>query len=105
MRKTFKLTDQKIKPERQVEAVKYEIKKYIKRERNKKLPDGCDYWDFDCKFGDDADSAAVIHLSAINKAIDAQVLSKKESFYVEILAKTGTRAKTTTKSKTTNEAE
>lgn len=96
MRKTFKLTDQKIKPERQVEAVKHEIKKYIKRERNKKLPEGFDYWDFDCKFGDDADSAAVIHPSSINKAIDAQVLNKKETFYIEILAKAGVRSKTIT---------
>lgn len=94
MKLVFELTHPKKKPERQVEAVKHEIKKYIKRERNKKLPEGVDFWDFDCKFGDNAQTAAVIHISEINKLIDNQVLNKKESFYIEILAKHGHRAKT-----------
>jgi hypothetical protein len=93
MKKIFKLTDPKKKPERQVEAVKFEIKKYIKRERNKKLPEGIDYWDFDCKFGDTSESANPIHISEINKSIDHQFQNKKESFYIEILVKTGTRGK------------
>ncbi|MGB0744732.1 MAG: DUF6172 family protein, partial [Opitutales bacterium] len=38
MKKTFPLTHSKIKPERQLEAVKGEISKYLKRERRKKLP-------------------------------------------------------------------
>jgi hypothetical protein len=93
MKKIFKLTDVKIKPDRQVEAVKYEIKKYIKRERNKKLPEGVDYWDFDCKFGDSSEDCYSIHISEINKAIDAQVLNKKEVFYIEVLSKPGVRGK------------
>ncbi len=35
-----------------VEAIKYELKKYIKRERNKKLPEEVDFCDFDCRYGD-----------------------------------------------------
>lgn len=93
MKKTFKLTHEKIKPARQVEAVKFEIRKYIRRERNKKLPENIDYWDFDCRFGDDTATAKTIHLSEINKAIDAQVAQQKHSFYLEILAKPGVRAK------------
>ena len=51
MKKTFQLTHPKIKPARLIEAVRRDVKKYLKREKRKSLPDGVDYWDFDCKFG------------------------------------------------------
>jgi len=91
MKKTFKLTDNKIKPERRVEAIKYEIRKYIKRERNKKLPKDVDFLDFDCRFGSDEDSSEVIHLSAIDKSIDWAVAEGLVSFYLEVIAKPGYR--------------
>ena len=69
MKKTFKMTHPKIKVPRLVEAIKYEVKKYIKRERRKPLPDNVDFWDFDCRYGADEASSEVIHLSAINKSI------------------------------------
>jgi hypothetical protein len=93
MKKTFKITDPKIKRDRLIEAVRHEIKKYIKRERNKKLPEGVDFWDFDCKFGPVAESAEEIHLAEITKCIDQAQLQQLESFYVEILAKPGRRSK------------
>ncbi len=93
MRKTFLLTHPKIKRPRLIEAIKHEVKKYIKRERNKKLPEGVDFWDFDCKYGPDAENAEVIHLSAINKSIDIAEAEQLESFYLEILVKPGHRMK------------
>ncbi|MGY0642445.1 MAG: DUF6172 family protein, partial [Paraglaciecola chathamensis] len=53
MKKTFLLSHPKIKLPRLVEAIKFEVKKYLRRERNKTLPAGADYWDFDCRFGAD----------------------------------------------------
>lgn len=91
MKKNFSLTDSKKAPARQVDTVKHEIKKYLTRERNKKVIDGVDFWDFNCKFGDDAQAATDIHVSEINKLIDSQVADGKESFYIEILAKPGHR--------------
>ncbi|MCO4798786.1 MAG: hypothetical protein KC484_06205 [Colwelliaceae bacterium] len=91
MKKTFQLTHPKIKPARMVDAIKSEIKKYIKRERNKTLPEGADYWDFDCKFGLKEQTADIVHLSAINKAIDEVVNAGELAFYVEILVKTANR--------------
>lgn len=93
MKKTFHLTHPKIKLPRLVEAIQHEVKKYIKRERNKMLPPDVDFWDFDCKFGADEASSAVIHLSEINKALSATKTNGLESFYVEILAKPGFRSK------------
>lgn len=93
MQKQFKLTDPKKAPARQVEAVKFEISKYIARERRKPTQEGSDFWDFDCKFGNDKESAIVIHVSEINKSIDKIALTGSEHFYIEILAKPGFRAK------------
>lgn len=95
MKKTFTLKHPKIKYARLVESVKSDVRKYLKRERNKKLPEGVDYWDFDCKFGATADEATVVHNSEINKSIDTAEAQSLESFYIEILAKPGHRAKKT----------
>ncbi|MBQ4811785.1 hypothetical protein A7985_13610 [Pseudoalteromonas luteoviolacea] len=91
MKKTFELTHPKIKLARRVDAVKYEIKKYLKRERNKTLPAGADFWDFDCKFGNTEAEAQPVHVSQINKLIDQTQQENLTSFYVEILAKAAHR--------------
>jgi hypothetical protein len=93
MRKTFSLTHEKIKGPRLVDAIKHEVKKYLKRERNKKLTQDVDFWDFDCKYGHTKESAEVIHTSALNKSIDDAVQNDLESFYLEILVKPGKRTK------------
>lgn len=93
MKKTFKLTDPKKAPARQVDFVKHEISKYIARERRKTVKEGSDFWDFDCKLGKEASSAAEIHVSQINKGIDQVVDQGAEEFYIEILAKPGYRTK------------
>ena len=93
MKKTFKMTHPKIKVPRLVEAIKYEVKKYIKRERRKTLPPGVDFWDFDCRYGADEASSEVIHLSAINRSISQAEADQLESFYLEILVKPGHRTK------------
>jgi len=91
MRKTFSLIDSKKSVDRMSDAIKFEVKKYIKRERNKKLPEGADFWDFDCKIGKDDTEAKVIKARDINTHIDEIVSEGHESFYLEILAKTGNR--------------
>jgi len=91
MRKTFALSHPKTKVARLVESIKHEVKKYIKRERNKKLPEGSDYWDFDCKFGNTSEEASEIHLTEINKRIDQAVEAGLESFYLEVMAKVASR--------------
>ena len=93
MKKTFTLTHPKIKYARLIEAVRRDVKKYIKRERNKTLPEGVDFWDFDCKFGITAEDAQEIHSAEISKCIDKVEAQQLESFYLEILAKPGFRMK------------
>lgn len=93
MKKNFQMSHPKLKLPRLVEAIKYEVKKYIRRERRKSLPDGVDFWDFDCRFGADEASSEVIHISTINKHISQAETDGLESFYLEILAKPGIRMK------------
>ena len=93
MKKTFDLTHEKIKYPRMVDSVKNEIRKYIKRERRKELPEETDFWDFDCRFGDAEAEAKGIHLSEIDACINDIAKRELKSFYVEILATPGVRTK------------
>jgi hypothetical protein len=93
MKKTFKLSHPRIKRPRLVDAIKYELKKYLRRERRRELPPKADYWDFDCRFGADEASSEAIHVATINKCIDRAEAEQLESFYVEILAKPARRRK------------
>lgn len=91
MKKTFKLTHEKIKTPRLVDSIKSEVKKYIKRERRRALPSGSDFWAFDCRYGVDASSATEIHEAEINKYISQAETEELESFYLEVIAKPANR--------------
>lgn len=93
MKKTFSLIDPSKKPERIADQIRSEVKKYIKRERKKELPKTADFWDFDCRFGISEDSAEEIHVSKISEYIAKMVTEKAESFYLEIIARSTTRAR------------
>ena len=89
MKKIFKLTDEKKHEDRVLEAVKHDIRKYVKREKKKDLPDKATmYWDFDCKIGATVDSAKVVAYEELIRALDAVKAEGVKECYVEILAKT-----------------
>ena len=85
----------KIKLPRLVDNIRHEVKKYLRRERNKLVPDGADFWNFDCRFGTDKDNTEVIHLGAINQHIDAAEKNELASFYLEIIATPGFKKRAT----------
>ncbi|MGX5174862.1 DUF6172 family protein [Aliikangiella sp. IMCC44653] len=89
MKKTFQLEHPKIKLPRMYEATKHEVKKYLRRERNKTLPEDAGYWDFDCQFGASEQSAQPVHVKEINQKIDEAETQGLTSFYIQILAKPG----------------
>ena len=91
MRKIFPLTQEGRHRDRVLEAVKHEIRKYFKRERNRDVPKGVDFWDFDCKVGLSADTAEVVRVGAVIEAVDAAAKTGAASVYVEILSKHGVR--------------
>jgi len=91
MKKTYPLRAEGKHPDRVLEAVKHDIRKYFRRERNRAVPAGADFWDFDCKVGADASSAEVVRVGAVIEAVDAAARSGLASVYVEILSKHGVR--------------
>jgi len=92
MKRVFSLTHAKIKPARLIDAARHEIKKYMKKERTKALPEGVDFWDFEVKFGKDEASAEVIHLKEINRYMEQAEKNGEASFYIEVLPKAGVRS-------------
>lgn len=93
MKKTFPIIVEKNAPERVIEAIKSELRKYVKRERNKKLPEGFDFWDFDCKVGHKVEEATELHVAEINAALDHALEDKWETIHFEILAKPAVRSR------------
>ena len=88
MKKIFKLRDEKKHEDRVLEAVKHEIRKYVKREKKKKLEDAQrTYWDFDCKIGATPQLAEVVEYDALIKSLDVLKATGATECYVEILAK------------------
>ena len=91
MKKNFLLQIEGKNPERTLEAVKHEIRKYFKRERNRALPKDVDFWDFDCKVGLTAESAEAVKVSAVVESLGTLAEEGAASVYVEILSKHGVR--------------
>ncbi|MGL1890717.1 MAG: DUF6172 family protein [Spirochaetaceae bacterium] len=87
MKKIFILTHPKKKKDRLFEEAKRDVKKYIKRETSKALPEDFDSWIFDCRFGKTEDEAKTIDRNDITKNIDAAQKEDLDSFYLEILAR------------------
>ena len=92
MRKTFLLNIEGKNRDRLVDASKHDIRKYVKRERNRVLPAGVDFWDFDCKFGSNEATAAEVHFATLMKLIDTTVQEGAEQFYVEVVTRHGHRS-------------
>ena len=92
MKKTFKLNIEGKNRDRVLDAVKHDIRKYVKRQRRVALPEGADFWDFDCRFGSSEDTAAVVHFATILPLVDAAAKDGSDAFYLEMLAKTGHRS-------------
>jgi hypothetical protein len=87
VKKIFPLQSDAKKPERVVEAIKHEIRKYLKRERNKKLPEGAPFWIFECRVGKSEESAKEFLVQELISAIDTANLEKWNECFVEIVAK------------------
>jgi hypothetical protein len=91
LKKTFVLNVEGKNRDRLLDASKHDIRKYVKRERAKPLPEGADFLDFDCKLGAGPADAAVVHFAALITAVDALAKDGADQFYVEITSKSGHR--------------
>lgn len=91
MRKIYPLRPEGKHPDRVLEAVKHDIRKYIQRERRRELPADAHFWDFDCRFGPSQAEAQTLHPAALIAELDALAKTGAEQCYVELLAKPAVR--------------
>jgi hypothetical protein len=88
VKKVFQIEQERLKPDRAVDAIKNELRKYVKREKKKDLPNKKTmYWDFECKFGKSAELAEVCTFEEIFTKLNSVVDDGWKSCYVEIMAK------------------
>ena len=86
MKKTFPLHVSGKADARVLDAIKHDVRKYVKREINKPLPAGLARWRFDCRVGENPDSAGTTSLKQVPAAIDAVAKAGGGGVYVEIIA-------------------
>ena len=91
MKKIFPLTVPGHQAPRVVEAIKNDVRKYLKRERRKPLTEGTDFWDFKCRVGLGESEPEAKHVEEIIPAIDRAAAAQCASVYIEILATPGHR--------------
>lgn len=91
MRQTFPFANPRHKPPQALAALKSRIRKYIKRERGKSVPEGVDFWDFNCRIGKEESAAAPVSIEDLIPRLDAIAAGGSSHVYVEILAKPGKR--------------
>ncbi len=92
MKKTYPLIVEGKNADRLLDALKHDIRKYLKRCRAIELPPEVDYWDFDCAVGADAASAAVVHPSKVLAQVDLLAKEGLASVFVVVEAKHGVRS-------------
>jgi len=99
MKKIFPLHSETKQPERVIDAIKHEIRKYLKRERNKKLPEGAPFWIFECRVGENEERAKEVLVHELIAAIDTAYTQKWGECYIEIVAKPAKNLKATEQEK------
>lgn len=92
MKKTFPLSAPGKAAARVVDAIKHDVRKYVKRERAKTVPEGFDHWTFQCRVGASAATAETCELADVTARIDAVVATESPGVYIEIVAAAANRA-------------
>ena len=91
MKKTYPLQVEGKHPDRVLDALKHDLRKYVRRERRRDLPEGVDFWDFACRCGLSQEESEPVHLAELNARVDAVAQAGASQVYVEILARHGHR--------------
>lgn len=97
MKKIFRLQEENKNSARTVDAIKHEIRKYMKRERAKKTPEGFHFWDFECRFGQNNTDATTVHQADLSAEIDKAHTANWSECYIEVIAKPAKKPASTPK--------
>jgi hypothetical protein len=91
MKKSFPLKALGKDDARVRDKIRQEVNTYVRRERQKTLPEGFDLWAFNCKVGASAAAAEALPLKEIGGAIDAVAKAGATEVFIAILAAPGLR--------------
>jgi hypothetical protein len=105
MRKTFPLQIEGRHPDRVLDAIRHDIRKALKRDRRHPLPEGAHHWEFDCRFGPNAEEAQAVNLASLNALIDEAARTQQPQIYVELTARPAARHAAATESDGATEEE
>lgn len=86
MKKIFKLREGDKNPDRIVEKIKHQLRKYLRREKKKKLESLNGFWDFNCRFGIDEENSKKVSFNDIIQLLDKAREDKLMECYIEIVA-------------------
>lgn len=92
MKKTYQLDIPGKNRERLLDAARHDIRRYQQRERRRPLPDGFDFWDFDCRLGASEALAEKVAVGELTALITALTQDGTHAFYVELLARPAKRS-------------
>ena len=98
MKKRFDLIVENKNPQRVLESIKNEIRKYIKREKRKPLKDGADFWKIECQFAINDEDLKPIKYEDITKSINEAAQANAQSFIIELLSTKGSKKEEKTES-------
>ena len=91
MKKTYALQVEGLHPDRRLDAIKHEIRKYLRRERGKPLPKDADFWDFDCRFALPPNAPEPVAMGDLMGLVDNAAAAQAGQFYLEIVARAAKR--------------
>jgi hypothetical protein len=86
LKKTFKLQESGKHPDRTMDTIKHQLRKYLKREKKKKFQSTNSFWDFECRFGQDIESSKEVTFNDIIKLLDVAKEEQWKVCYIEIVA-------------------
>ena len=86
MKKTFPLQAPGKDDARVRDKIRHEVNKYVRRSRRKEVPEGFAQWEFVCKVGATAETAAAKPLKEVAGAIDVVAEGGATAVYLEIEA-------------------
>lgn len=92
MKRTYQLHIEGKNRDRLLDAARHDIRRYQQRERRRPVPEGFDFWDFDCRFGADEASAEKVAVGELSALITALTQDGTNAFYVELVARAAKRS-------------
>lgn len=95
MKKTYQLDIPGKNRERLLDAARHDIRRYQQRELRRPVPEGFDFWDFDCRFGANETQAEKATVGELPALITALTQDGTSVFYVELVARPAKRSERT----------